>query len=448
MAVARHARGQRPAPDLLEVEIESLAHDGRGVARVDGKATFVHGALPGERVRVRPVRRRREFDEAEAVAVLRGSPDRVEPGCRYYGACGGCSLQHLAPRRQIEAREQTLLDNLARIAGLRPDRILPPLTGPAWGYRCKARLGVRDVPGKGRVLVGFRERGSSFIADMARCEVLHPAVGDRLEALSGLIGSLDIRRRVPQVEVAVGDDAIALVLRVLAEPGAADRERLGAFAQREGIRIYLQPGGTDSVRPLEGDDAPLRYALDEGNITIGFRPTDFTQVNPGINRVMVDQAMALLRPQGTRVLDLFCGLGNFTLPLARRARQVTGVEGDATLVRRARENAAANRLANVTFHAADLHDPALLRDAPWFAQRFDRVLLDPPRSGAREVLDRIAAAGAERVVYVSCHPASLARDAGILAGDHGYRLEAAGVMDMFPQTSHVEAMACFARVRR
>lgn len=445
MGAARKAHGRRPATELPELEIDSLAHDGRGVARVDGKATFVHGALPGERVRARRVRRRRDFDEAEAVEILRAAPDRVEPRCRFYGSCGGCSLQHLDPARQVAAKEEVLLDSLARIAGVRPGRVLPPLTGPAWGYRCKARLGVRDVPGKGRVLVGFRERGSSFIADMTRCEVLHPAVGERLEVLSELVGSLDIRRRLPQVEVAVGDDGVLLVLRVLADPTACDLERLRAFEQREGIRICLQPGGVDSVRALDGEVLSLRYDLDDGQIAIRFRPTDFTQVNPAINRAMVEQALALLRPDGTRVLDLFCGLGNFTLPLARRARHATGIDGDAALVQRARENATANGLDNVELHAADLHDPALLRDVPWLAQDFERVLLDPPRSGAREILERIAGTGARRVVYVSCHPGSLARDAGILADRHGFRLEAAGVMDMFPQTSHVESMACFVR---
>ncbi len=461
----------------IEVAIESLAHDGRGIARVEGKTVFVHGALAGERVRLRLTRRLRRHDEAVVSEVLEPSAQRVEPRCAHFGVCGGCALQHMDPAAQIENKQAILTDVLQRLGGLAPARWLPPLAGEGveahWGYRRKARLGVRWVAKKGRVLVGFRERGSSFIADVRRCEVLHPSVGERLEDLARLIEGLSIRERLPQIEVAQGDGPVVLVFRVLDPPSAADCERLLGFAAETGFHLYLQEGGVESIRPLPDQGIELGYSLPNQGLTFGFEPTDFTQVNLELNRRMIDQALALLDPQpDERVLDLFCGLGNFTLPIAQRAREVVGVEGDAGLVARAEANAVRNGVENARFYSADLYAqggaqsgaqagaqgsvqvgapsrqrPAAspLAGAPWLDQPFDKALLDPPRSGALEVLDGLAGSGVKRILYVSCYPATLARDAAKLVGELGFRLEAAGAMDMFPHTAHLEAMALFER---
>ncbi|WP_462320598.1 23S rRNA (uracil(1939)-C(5))-methyltransferase RlmD [Halochromatium sp.] len=465
------SKKRKPLPsEPIEAEIESLAHDGRGVARVEGKTLFVFGALAGERVRCRLTRRLRRHDEAVAIEVLEPSPKRVEPRCAHFGVCGGCALQHMDPEAQIENKQAILADVLQRIGGLAPARWLPPLAAEQaeahWGYRRKARLGVRWVPKKGRVLVGFRERGSSFIADVRRCEVLQPAVGAGLEALARLIEGLSIRERLPQIEVAQGDGPVVLVFRVLDPPSAADCDRLLGFAAETGFHIYLQEGGVETVRPLPGQGAELSYSLPNQGLTLAFEPTDFTQVNLELNRRMIDQALRLLDPQpDERVLDLFCGIGNFTLPLARHARELVGVEGDAGLVARAETNAARNGIENAQFFAADLYaqtprqgdsqSGGLARAgaqtsssssaaAPWL-EPFDKALLDPPRSGALEVLDGLAATGVRRILYVSCYPATLARDAAKLVGELGFKLEAAGAMDMFPHTAHLEAMALFER---
>jgi 23S rRNA (uracil1939-C5)-methyltransferase len=439
-------RRERQRPELArEAVIESSSHDGRGVARIDGKATFVHGALPGERVRLRVVRHHRNFDEAEAEAVLEPSADRVEPACPRFGVCGGCSLQHVAPVAQIESKQQALLDALRHIGHLEPERVFAPIVGSSpWGYRRKARLGVKYVGKKGKVLVGFRERSSSFVTDTERCPVLHPRVGEALAALAALIGSLDIRERVPQVEVAMGDERCILVFRVLAPPSAGDAERLRSFGAAHGFVVYLQEGGLDSIRPLDPPGVQLTYALPEFDVELEFRPGDFTQVNFEVNRSMVARAVELLRPQPQeRVLDLFCGLGNFTLPLARRAAEVVGVEGEAGLVARARANALRNGIGNARFYTANLY--AALDAEPWLRERFEAALLDPPRTGAVEVLPLLPRLGVERLVYVSCYPGTLARDAAELVQRHGYRLVGAGAMDMFPHTAHVESIAVFQR---
>ena len=423
-------------------EIESLDQEGRGVTHVGGKAVFVDGALPGEQVSFRRTRRQRRHDEGEVVEVLRAAPERVAPRCRHFGICGGCSLQHLQHGAQLAAKARVVAEALARIGGVTPDAWLPPLTGPVFGYRRRARLGCKFVDKKGKVLVGFRERSSPLLADLESCEVLAPPVGGLLTGLARLVGSLEIRRRVAQIEVAVGDDAAALVLRVLDEPAAADLERLRAFEARHGIALYLQPGGLDTVRPLTAPAVPLRYSLPGLTAGIEFAPTDFIQVNGELNRLMVARAIELLDPRPTdRALDLFCGLGNFSLPLALRAASVDGVEGDAALVARARANAARNGIANASFHAANL--AAETQAGDWARAAYDLVLLDPPRAGAREILPVATASRPRRLVYVSCHAGSFARDAGILAGQLGYRLAAAGIMDMFPQTSHVETIALF-----
>jgi 23S rRNA (uracil1939-C5)-methyltransferase len=428
----------------IEADITDLSHDGRGVAHIDGKAVFVTGALSGERVRVRYSSRRRHYDEAVAEEILRASPDRVVPRCAHFGVCAGCVLQHLAPAAQIAAKQRVLLENLERIGKVQPQTVLPPLTDAPWGYRRKARLSVKFVEKKGRVLVGFRETNGRYVADVSRCDVLHPAVGGRIADIAALIESLDARRDIPQIEVAAGDDMVALIFRHLHPLSERDTGMLVAFAQNHGLGIYLQPGGVDSVAPLWPQDARLAFRLPEFDAELEFQPLDFVQVNAGMNRKMIDHALALLDPQPTdRVLDLFCGLGNFTLPLARRAGQVTGVEGEVGLVRRASNNAHRNGIVNAQFFAADL--AADQRAAAWAGTDHDLILLDPPRSGAEAVLAYLPRRGTRRIVYVSCHPGSLARDAGTLVQRHGFALRSAGVMDMFPHTAHVESIALFER---
>jgi 23S rRNA (uracil1939-C5)-methyltransferase len=440
--MSRHRRPPRLPDPVERVGVESLGHDGRGVAHPGGKAVFIDGALPGETVAIDYLATHRTYDEARVSTVHAPSPYRVEPRCAHFGVCGGCSLQHLEAGEQILAKQQVLLDNLKRIGRVMPDEVLPPLRGPVWGYRGKARLGVKDVIKKGRVLVGFREKHASYVADLRRCEVLHPSVGERIPAIADLISGLKARSRIPQVEVAASDNVTALVFRHLDALGEADLESLKAFARDQDFHVYLQPGGPDSVRPLWPEDSMLSYALPAQGIELDFRPTDFTQINSALNRQMVERVLQLLEPEGShRVLDLFCGLGNFTLPLARHAGEVVGIEGDAGLVARARHNAARNGIANAAFHVADLSMSRI--EARWAGETYQRILLDPPRNGAAAALDIVGNIRPARVVYVSCHPGSLARDAARLVEEFGYRLLAAGVMDMFPHTAHVESIALF-----
>ncbi|MDR3386436.1 MAG: 23S rRNA (uracil(1939)-C(5))-methyltransferase RlmD [Rudaea sp.] len=429
---------------IIEADITDLSHDGRGVAHVNGKAIFVAGALAGERVRLRFTGKHRHYDEAAVEEILRPSPDRVTPRCAHFGVCGGCALQHLDAGAQISAKQRVLLENLERIGKVTPANVLAPLTDSPWGYRRKARLSVKFVEKKGRVLVGFRESNGRYVADIQRCEVLHPAVGECIEAITAMIESLDGKRDIPQIEVAAGDDLVALIFRHLQPLSPHDRDALVAFGKAQRLGIYLQPGGNDSVAALWPLDAHLSFRLPAYDVELDFQPLDFIQVNAGMNRRMIDHALALLDPQPTdRVLDLFCGLGNFTLPLARRAAHVTGVEGEAGLVRRAVENARRNNVANADFFSADL--AADQRATPWAKASYDLLLLDPPRSGAAAVLEYLPKRGVRRVVYVACHPGSLARDAGILVQQHGFALASAGVMDMFPHTAHVESIALFER---
>jgi 23S rRNA (uracil1939-C5)-methyltransferase len=427
---------------VQEADVVDLAHDGRGVARVEGKAVFIEGALPSERVRFRVLKRRRHMDEAALVDVLVASPDRAVPRCAHFGICGGCSLQHFAPAAQLASKERQLLENLQRIGNVQPQRVLEPMRGPEWAYRRRARLGIKYVHKKGRVLAGFREREKPYIADIKRCEVLLAPLAELPQELAALTETLTIREKMPQVEVAAGDQATALVFRVLEPPSAEDLEKLAAFGAQRGLQIFLQSGGLETVRPLRDDYPPLEYAVDAGSVVIEFGPVDFIQVNRDINSSMVDAAMRLLQPHARdAALDLFCGLGNFTLPLARRARQVTGVEGDATLVTKARANAVRNGIGNADFAFENLFEPATF--GPWANAHYDLVMLDPPRAGAAELLSCMSRWSPRRVVYISCHPGSLARDAQILATDHGFALSAAGVMDMFPHTTHVESIAVF-----
>jgi 23S rRNA (uracil1939-C5)-methyltransferase len=426
----------------FEVEVTDLSHDGRGVGRHEGKAVFVGGALAGETVRVRQTGRNRNFDEAVTLEVLVASPDRVAPRCTHFGVCAGCVLQHLAEPRQIEAKQRVLVENLVRIGHVQPDRVLEPLTDAAWGYRRKGRFSVRFVEKKGRTLIGFREIDPRFVAELTHCHTVIPALGERIPELTALLDSLDGKRAIPQIEFIAGDAKVALVFRHLEALSEDDTGRLLAFAKSGGFAVFLQPGGVDSVRSLWPEQVELSFAMPEYGISMAFRPLDFIQVNAGLNHKMIARAIELLDPQpGERVLDLFAGLGNFTLPLARTAGQVVGVEGEAGLVARARENALRNQLANVEFHAADLAKD--LSGEEWMKQGFDKLLLDPPRAGAAEVLAQLPFKGIRRIVYVSCHPASLARDAGFLVRERGYRLVAAGAMDMFPQTAHVESIALF-----
>ncbi|MFZ1827454.1 MAG: 23S rRNA (uracil(1939)-C(5))-methyltransferase RlmD [Candidatus Competibacteraceae bacterium] len=425
------------------VHIDNLTSEGHGIARREGKVVFVEGALPGEDVRCIYTRRQSRRDEARTVEVLQAAPERVEPRCAHFGVCGGCVLQHLQPDEQLAVKQRWLLDSLTHIGQLQPAQVLEPLTGPLWSYRRRARLGVKYVAKKGRVLVGFRERHSPYIADLQRCEVLDERIGGLLEALAALIDGLSIRDRLPQIEVAGGDAVLGLNFRVLTPPSEADLVQLQAFGERHGFALYLQPGGPDSVRLLE-KQGRLSYRLPGFDLNLEFQPWHFIQVNAAINRQLVRQACKFLELEPeSRVLDLFCGLGNFTLALARQAWDVVGVEGDASLVEWAKRNAILNGVANVQFYAADLAGD--LTGQPWMQGGYDQVLLDPPRSGALEMMPQIAALGARRVVYVSCHPATLARDVGALVHRFGYRLERAGVLDMFPHTAHVESMAVLVR---
>jgi len=433
-----------PRDATFETSIDGLSHDGRGVARVEGKTVFVADALPGERVRAKLTRRHRHFDEARVEEVLEASPDRVAPRCPHFGVCGGCVLQHLAPAAQIAAKQDVLAQNFARIGHVEPERWLAPLTADVWGYRRRARLSVKHVPKKGKTLVGFRERDPRFVADLAHCDVLEPALGEKLDVLGALLNDMEGASSIPQIEFSAGDAACVLVFRHLQPLSGADQEKLAAFGREHGFAILLQPGGTDSVHALEPGDIDLHYALPDYGLKLTFAPLDFVQVNARINQKMIAHALALLQPGGKdRVLDLFCGLGNFSLPIARHAARACGVEGDTGVVERARANAAANGIANAEFYVGDLAGD--VRGSAWARAEWDLMLLDPPRSGAEGVLQQLPGKSVRRVVYVSCHPASLARDAGTLVRTHGFRLEAAGVMDMFPHTAHVESIALFAR---
>lgn len=433
-------------PGIATARVESLSHEGHGVAHVNGKATFIEGALPGEQVRFRVLNRGKTYDVGRTLDILEASPDRVTPRCPYFGVCGGCSLQHLRSEAQLPAKQKILRDNLARIGKVEPESWLPSLTGPHWGYRRKARLGARLVQKKGGVIVGFREKRRSFLTPLASCAVLHPRVSALLPALRELVAGLSRPDRVPQIEVAVADNAAALVFRHVEPLTDADDVRLADFGREHDIQIFRQPGRPDALVPVWPAKPPaLVYRLPEANLELEFAPTDFVQVNAELNRSMVQRALELLDPQSNEaVLDLFCGLGNFTLPLAHRAGRVLGIEADPALIGKAQANADRNHLGNVEFRASDLYGAE--GTDPWGAERFDKWLLDPPRTGAIEVVKRLPGdSGPSRILYVSCNPGTLARDSEVLVHVKGYRLRAAGVMDMFPQTSHVEAMALFER---
>ena len=443
--VIRHRPGIR-FKGTGEVTIESLSHDAQGVGHVEGKTVFVEGALPGERVEYGLLRSKSSYDKGSATRILSISPDRVlVPRCDSFGICGGCSLQHLEDAAQLRYKQQIVEESFSRIGKVQPDSWLDPIIGPSWGYRRKARIGARLVPKKGGVLIGFRERRSSYITDVDYCHVLDQRVARLLPQLRRLIANLSCPDRVPQIEIAAGDDEVALVFRHMVAFTREDLGDLTAFAKEHGVQLWLQPGGPDTIAPLWPDSPlPLSYRLPDFDVTIQFRATDFTQVNAEVNRMMVSRALDMLAlDTQDRILDLFCGLGNFSLPLARNCSSVLGMEGDKQLVRGASDNAELNGIGNARFIQGDLYQET--DNAPWGGAEFNKVLIDPPRSGAMEVIRHLGSALPERIVYVSCYPSTLARDAGYLVNELKYRFEAACVMDMFPQTSHVESIALFTR---
>jgi len=442
----RHKKVLPQAP--VRCEVEKLGHDGRGIARNEGKVQFVSGALPGETVMAKMTGSRSKFDELRTLEVLLAAPGRQTPPCDFAAVCGGCSLQHMSADAQIAFKENTLKEHFVHFGGIEPERWVKPLRADTLGYRRKARLGVRFVAARESVLVGFREKSSHFLTDIDRCLVLDPRIGERIMPLRELLHGMDAFDRIPQVEVACGDDVAVMVFRHMEDLSDGDRSKLIVFGQNHDLHIYLQPKGPDTVYRIWPEsaghqDERLSYSLEEFDLTLRFHPTDFTQVNANINQLMVKRAIDWLSVQpGERVLDLFCGLGNFTLPLARRGGQVVGVEGDDAMVERGRENAALNGLDNVAFFGADLDGD--FTGQSWAKEGFDKILIDPPRSGAEDICQYLTAFNASRIVYVSCNPATLARDAGVMARN-GYRLVQAGVMDMFPHTTHVESIALFER---
>jgi 23S rRNA (uracil1939-C5)-methyltransferase len=439
----------RAANAALETGVVAdLTHEGEGVVRASdagGKVVFVAGALPGERVTFRRRSFHKSHDEAALIEILEASSSRVTPRCAHFGVCGGCALQHLDPAAQIAAKQKELAENLARIGNVEPGEWLPPLLGRHWNYRRRARLSSRFVAKKGRSLVGFREKQGKYVADVERCEVLAEPVASLVGTLAALLTGMKRRESIPQIEVALSDGERVLVFRVLDPLPEEDLEVLRGFERAQGLRILLQPGGLSTIAPLTPGPVDLYYRLDDFDVKLEFGPSDFVQVNSAINQAMVARAIELLEigPED-RVLDLYCGLGNFTLPIARRAAAVVGVEGEAGLIARARANASLNGISNAEFVVADLSVAPDI-GLPWMRGGFDKVLLDPPRVGAREVLSAVAHLGPSRVVYISCHTGSLARDLGVLTHELGFRLRSAGVLDMFPHTTHVESIAVLDR---
>lgn len=453
-------------PDISQTKIiETLSHDGRGIARIEGKTIFVVGALPGETVESSTYKRHKKYDEAMCDKVVIAAQERVSPQCVYFygistnistnteeessrtkSICGGCSLQHLNIQSQRKHKEGVLLEQLKHFGHVTPEKIAQPLAdASSWGYRHRARLSVRWSDKKSILYVGFRERMyPRRITDMNSCEILIPTVGKKIRDLRILIESLDARTHIPQIEVAAGDEASVLIFRHQIELSEQDRKKLFDFGQKNSFWILLQAGNINNLEwLLPSEPAPLFYRLHEENLTFFFHPAHFTQVNPGLNQKLVQQAIQLLNPQPTEtVLDLFCGLGNFSLPLAKRAKHVVGVEGSEMMVKQAEFNAEANHLTNTSFFAADLSN-ITFREMPWAQKHYDKILLDPARTGALEIVHSIEQWNPNIIVYVSCNPATLARDADILVNQKGYILREAGIADMFPHTSHVESIALF-----
>jgi len=444
VAKNRRRRRSKKLPDSpVECVIEGLTTEGRGLVHINDKAVFVDGALPGEKVLIEYTGTTSKYNEAKVLEVIEASTDRVVAPCQHADICGGCSLQHLNTDKQIENKQTALLESLKYLGNVTPENVLDAITGPVVGYRYKARLGVRFVAKKDKVLVGFREKRSNFLALIEQCEVLHVRVGHQLSSLAALIYAMDAREHIPQIEVAIDDKDVVLVFRHLQPLSEADSNKLIDFAKDNNFIILLQPGGHESVHNLYPEDfKSLSYRLEDQQLQFNFEANDFTQVNPVINQKMINRTIDLLDLKDEeKVLDLFCGLGNFTLPLAQKAGVVIGIEGNQELVNKAKRNAELNSITNTEFHAVDLS--VKLDNQRWLNQKYDKILLDPPRSGAMEMIHYLGKLGASRIVYVSCQPTTLARDAGALVNDYGYKLKAAGVMDMFPHTAHVESIAVF-----
>jgi 23S rRNA (uracil1939-C5)-methyltransferase len=451
--MSKKARRKRLPQELVKVTIESLSPEGRGVAHVDGKVVFVDFALADEVVEFKYTRISKKFDEARAVNILQACEDRVEPVCIHFTVCGGCSMQHQKHEAQINSKQKALLQQFKHLGQVQPVKVLAPMRGPLKHYRKKARLGVRYVPKKSKVLVGFREKANSFLADILACPVLHESVGLRISDLSELILKMQAKQTIPQIEVAVDDTKTALVFRHLEVMSDSDKVLLTEFAKQHDLQIMLQSGGPDTIIALWPENPPaLGYTLKEQQVSIEFQVNDFIQVNSEINQSMVTDALQMLElNEHDIVLDLFCGLGNFTLAMAKQCAHVVGVEGAMSMVHKARENAHRNNIDNVTFYAADLSQN--IAQEPWLnkagvSQKYDKILLDPPRSGAMEMLKYIGKLNAKRIVYVSCNPATLARDSHVLVHEYGYTLDCAGVMDMFPHTAHVESIALFTKMKK
>ena len=438
--MSRRRRKKIPS-EPFTAHIESLSHDGQGISRIDGKTTFIFGALPSEEVRFIYQEKKSQYDKGYCIDVIKPATIRTEPKCQHYELCGGCSMQHVEPKAQIETKEKILVDLLNHHCGQNNAEVLSPLRGPHWGYRHKTRLSVRYVQKKESVLVGFRERRSGrFIANIDECHVLHPKVGKLIDKLKSLIASLSNYSDIAQIEVACTSEQTVLILRHLSALTTDDLDKLKALAKEEAVIWYLQPGGEESIHPLE-EAVELSYEFKQLGLKFQFKPTDFTQVNPEINEKMVEQALNLLDiKKDERVLDLFCGLGNFSLPMALHAKEVIGVEGDEKMVARAASNAKMNNIDNAQFFKANLFDSIVA--APWLKGKFDKLLIDPPRSGALNIANELHLIKPKRIVYVSCSPQTLARDAALII-DKGYRLDSYGVMDMFPHTAHVESIAVF-----
>lgn len=441
-------RRRRPLPSGIQsATVHALSHEGRGIAQIEGKTTFIHNALPGEQVEFTYTYCSRSYDEGIAVKMLEASLHRTKPTCPHYVVCGGCQLQHMSMDLQLSHKQKVLLEQLAHFGNVVPKQVLPALSGKSLQYRNKARLGVRFVEKKGqRVLVGFRERNGRYLADMDECGVLHPSVGMKLPELSALVHSLSNYAHIPQIEVAVGGEQTAIILRHMTPLTTKDLQHLEAFSQKHRIDIYSHPNQPEKITKLFPNDGQerLKYLLPKHNLEMLFHPTDFTQVNEEMNQLMMDRALELLNPQPDEtILDLFCGIGNFTLAIARYAKEVVGVEGAATAVERGKENAAHNNIHNVAFFTADLSRDCT--EMPWYQRSYDKILLDPSRAGADGILAALPKLNAHTIVYVSCNPATLARDAGILVNQLGYTLESAGIMNMFPHTAHMESIALFTK---
>lgn len=441
--MSKRSRKKIPT-DIITAQVSQLNHEGRGITHINGKTTFIFGALPDETINFQYTRCHSKLDEANTIEVLAPSESRVTPQCKHFGICGGCSLQHMSPNTQREHKLNVLLEHFEHQAQCAPQQILPALYDEPWGYRRRARLSVKFVEKKNSVLVGFRERNSSFVAKIEQCETLHPSVGHKIRAISDCLMQLETKSSIPQIEVAIGDTITALIIRHLVPLPEADTEKLVSLSKEHQFQLYLQPKSHDSIHCIyPSTPEKLFYTLPESDIKIYFKPGQFTQINQAINKKMITRAIELLDlNENDTVLDLFCGIGNFSLPIARKVKMVTGVEGSSEAITQAKENANINNLINTHFYVADLSTN--LDDQPWANQQYNKILLDPARAGAKELIHLIPQWSPNRIVYVSCNPITLARDTQHLL-QLGYQLEKAGVMDMFPHTEHIEAIALFTK---